>query len=70
MATVVTDKAETNGANSEIVEKMTTFTVVKSQVLWKQRRVEGSSNEANILRMMCSCQEDVLMLDSDVRVED
>ncbi|GJW78624.1 hypothetical protein Tco_0140306 [Tanacetum coccineum] len=40
MATVVTDGAETNGANSEIVEKTVTFTVVKSQVLWKQRRKE------------------------------
>ncbi|GJV38550.1 hypothetical protein Tco_1411027 [Tanacetum coccineum] len=33
-------------------------------------RVEGSSNEANIQRLMCSYEEEVLMLDSDVRVGD
>ncbi|GJV13527.1 hypothetical protein Tco_1355068 [Tanacetum coccineum] len=39
-------------------------------VLMVDARVEDSSNEANSQRMMCSCQEEVLMLDSDVRVED
>ena len=33
-------------------------------------RVEGSSNQSNIQRMTCSYQEEILMLDSDVRVED